>query len=206
MGKIAELRNKKQYTIYRMWHPSTPGIRYAGLTTQPLIQRLIRHIIDCSSWITRAGKCSNPGHYTSTKADWIISLLEKGLAPHIDELETITGTFAEARKIEDHWMNFYLSDPQYTLLNAKLPKQTQAIVKGMQLPVSDLPNYEQDKKQKIMDACRKWTSGGYSFDRFVDELFNVIYIPPTRQLTGPVSNTYSVYCYQEQDEREYSAG
>lgn len=141
MGRLEELRTKKQYTIYRMWHSSTPWVRYVGITTQPLLHRLLEHLRHIGNF-----NRGNAGH-NKQKEEWLISLIEKGLAPHIDTLETFYGTFAQARVIEDKWIISYLNCPAFTLLNAKLPKQTQTLVERKETPFVPEPfTYEQNKE------------------------------------------------------------
>ena len=203
MTKFEDAMTKKQYTIYRLWHPTTPGIRYVGLTTLPLIQRLVRHLNDLNPYYYRL-KDSNfkntthPGGDTNNaKCQWFLSLLEKGLAPHINALETHYGTFAEAREIEDDWMMHYLGaygNHSFTLLNAKLPKQTQTLVKG-EPSVTD-KDYEQDNKNSVI--TESFGPFGYvNYDATLDRFQGTVYISPNRQLASPLPNYFTLACDNE---------
>lgn len=188
MTKFEEAMTKKQYTIYRLWHESTPGVRYVGVTTQPLIDRLMGHLHHTGPY-----NRGNAGH-NQRKEQWIISLISHGLAPHIDELDILYGTFAEASKLEDSWINYYLSCEEFTLLNAKLPKQAQTLAKG-EPSVTD-KDYEQDNKNTVI--TESFGPLGYiNYDTTLDRFQGTVYISPNRKLTSTLPNYFTLTCDNE---------
>lgn len=180
---------RKTYTIYRLWHPETPGIRYVGMTTRALPARLYAHVgeaISFSQWATHKGN----DHKDGKKSQWIRSLLEQGLAPHIDILETFYGTFKEARAIEDSWMMHYLGgfgNHSFTLLNAKQPKQAQTLVERKERSSGLATLHYENNKQTFHTTWKRAYSGEPSFDELIDDLEDADYIPPKFQLCGPIS-------------------
>jgi hypothetical protein len=81
------------WRVYVLICPITERIRYVGITSCSLTERLGYHVQDRS----------NP-----EKAEWIHELQQKGLAPHIFLIDRFTGTRTYAENIERHYIWFYL--------------------------------------------------------------------------------------------------
>lgn len=85
----------KEYKIYKLIEPETNIVKYIGCTTSKLNERLSQHIYD--------SKTKN-----SFKSVWIKSLLEKGLKPKIELIETcIEENWIQK---EQYYINFYYKD------------------------------------------------------------------------------------------------
>jgi|JI6StandDraft_1071083.scaffolds.fasta_scaffold58683_2 hypothetical protein len=95
-------------TIYKLCCPITNEIRYVGITTKSLTKRLASHI-------NAAQKTGAKTHRES----WIRGLLNKGLKPLIEELETFKGelkphkggyVFGIHGEREKYWISKYLKE------------------------------------------------------------------------------------------------
>ena len=88
-----------EYKIYTLSDPETLNVRYVGVTSHSLSNRLSGHIHDAKTKF-------------SHKCNWIKSLLAKGLKPLIQELESCTES--EWEDLEIYWIeqfrqwNFHL--------------------------------------------------------------------------------------------------
>jgi hypothetical protein len=86
----------KPINVYRLLDPITKEIRYIGITTCTLIQRLKQHIKE-----TQKGKYSH-------RCNWIRSLLEKELEPIIELIEVTD--FSNWQDRERFWIAYYKDD------------------------------------------------------------------------------------------------
>ena len=83
----------KEYKIYVLKNPETHVVKYVGVTTRSLNQRLYQHLSEARN---------KTGTY---KINWIRSLLKNNKKPIIDLLEICNETNWEER--EKYWINFY---------------------------------------------------------------------------------------------------
>ena len=97
-----------EITVYTLEDPRNGDIKYVGITSATLKERLEGHI-------KSAKYRKRPA--TSGKERWILELLALGLSPVIKELETITDTFTFIQEyIEIYWI-WQLKSWGYDLLN-----------------------------------------------------------------------------------------
>lgn len=79
------------YRIYSLIDPRTHSVRYVGLTTLPLLDRLVDHV--------RAPETDNPKKFA-----WIRDLLVEGRVPKIVEVDLFTDR-EEALQYEREWIS-----------------------------------------------------------------------------------------------------
>lgn len=84
------------YKIYTLTDPLTYQVRYIGLTKETLASRRSKHLTDA-----RSGKHNHRVH-------WIRSLLEKGLKPLIEELDTAE-SYEALTRLEIYWISQFKS-------------------------------------------------------------------------------------------------
>lgn len=94
----------KTWTIYALVCIVTNEVKYVGLTSTTLEQRLQSHL---------RGKDYNPG-----KAQWIRDLRSEGILPIIIALEIVTNSLSHARIRERYWTYKYI-EYGHDLLNIK---------------------------------------------------------------------------------------
>ena len=80
----------KQWTIYALLCPSTKQVRYVGITSQPLNQRLRAHLLG--------------NDYNPAKDQWIYWLRSQSLLPLIVPIEVTIGTRKQAEQHEKYWI------------------------------------------------------------------------------------------------------
>lgn len=85
-----------KYRVYTLSDPVNEEIKYVGITTQSLIDRLRGHVAD---------------KYNKEKYLWIIELRKQGKMPYIDELEIFYDTPKSIyhNKIENYWIHQFRS-------------------------------------------------------------------------------------------------
>lgn len=86
-----------KYKLYYLVDPESREIRYVGVTKQKLQQRLSAHI--CEPFC-KTRKISNH------KTNWISSLVNKGLKPEINLLQTFN-TEADVFAAEIYWIGYF---------------------------------------------------------------------------------------------------
>jgi hypothetical protein len=84
------------YKIYKLIDPISFEVRYIGRTKQGLIKRLNRHLRDSYTQKTH-------------KANWIGSLVKRGLKPIMEVLQDNILTLEEADKLEITFIDHYKS-------------------------------------------------------------------------------------------------
>ena len=95
------------FRFYVLFHPMLESdVRYVGITTKSLKERLNGHIQDA-----RAGKSKN-----LDKDEWIVSILQEGLIPGIRQIDELRCMEKEAREKEEYWVWYYLRR-RHELLN-----------------------------------------------------------------------------------------
>lgn len=117
--------HQRPYFIYELIDPRTQTIRYVGITMDPKYRYVQHH---------NTGSQAN-----EAKCDWINELVEQGLAPIMNILETVMEGEAAARKQERHWIQTYVAQG-IDLLN----------VQGM--PVERHPV---SKRQVVEEECEE---------------------------------------------------
>jgi len=82
----------QKYTIYTLTDPITGEVKYVGITTKPLVDRLCGHIAD---------KLNKEKHL------WISELRKQGKFPFIDELEVFYDKPKRSynNEIENYWIS-----------------------------------------------------------------------------------------------------
>ncbi len=95
----------KQWSVYCLFHPQDrTAIRYVGITSQALTQRLNEHM-------------RLPEHNKALR-DWLRRLAKAGLIPGVTLLETLYGTRPQAERKEQEYIYCFLSYG-HDLLNSK---------------------------------------------------------------------------------------
>lgn len=83
---------KNNYSIYKLIDPITNNVRYIGVTTNSLKNRLYQHKYNSKKLKTHSAK-------------WINSLLKKGIEPLIELIEVCNSDNWQER--EKYWISFY---------------------------------------------------------------------------------------------------
>ena len=91
-GAIMAERSSKEIQIYTLSHPITDEIRYVGKTTWKFSYRLNAHLVE-----------ARRGESKSHRNSWLLSLLDQGLRPKIESLDSIISDDWEW--LEQYWIS-----------------------------------------------------------------------------------------------------
>lgn len=94
----------RKWSIYKLLCPVASKVKYVGITSRPLQERLQTHL---------RGKDHNPD-----KDKWIAWLDAQGFVPLIEEIDSYYGTRAQAERREQYWVYEYIR-MGHDLLNRK---------------------------------------------------------------------------------------
>lgn len=105
----AHERDGDTATIYGLYDPRDESLRYVGVTTTTIEQRLARHI-------SEAKRSLRTGNGISRKNDWVVGLLESGLKPQVREIDE--APYYERCSAEVGWIQHF-SNTGCDLLNIR---------------------------------------------------------------------------------------
>lgn len=97
------------YTIYTLSDPISKEIRYVGITTQPIQNRLYSHL-----------SC----RYNAKKYKWICNLKKRKLRPIIEELDYVVAS--KSKREENFWIEQFRG-MGFNLLNGKFNLNNQRV-------------------------------------------------------------------------------
>ena len=92
----ATAKGKAVSKIYVLKDPFTHDVRYVGVTSKALTERLRQHIYCATRQGGRGGK--------TPRDRWIRKLAKSGVSPVIEILETVTGEWQER---EIYWIKYH---------------------------------------------------------------------------------------------------